>query len=63
MTMNHHSAVPDNTKVLIGPKGGTYYLRKGERVYLTDKEQPKRTKYNAPKRGAYLRYLENIKEV
>ncbi len=63
MTMNHYSALPADAKVFIGPKGGAYYLRKGVRVYLTNKEQLKRTKYNAPKRGAYLRYLQHIKEV
>lgn len=63
MTLKHWGELPANAELITGPKGGLYYMRNGERVYVTTKDYPKNRKYRAPKRGAYARYLANIKEV
>ena len=62
MTLNHVSALPTNVELIEGKRGGLYYMRNGHRVYVTKKPQPPNRKYRAPKRGAYARYLANIKE-
>ena len=63
MTLKHWGELPANAELITGPKGGLYYMRNGERVYVTTKDYPKNRKYRAPRRGAYARYLANIKEV
>ena len=63
MTLKHWGELPVNAQLIQGERGGLYYMRNGERVYVTTREVPKNRKYRAPKRGAYARYLANIKEV
>lgn len=63
MTTQHWNSLPKFVRLIEGERGGRYYIRNGERVYVTESKAPKSTKYRAPKRGAYARFLANIKEI
>lgn len=62
MTLQHLSGLPEDVELLQGKRGGVYYMRNDKRVYVTTTERPRNRTYRAPKRGAYARYLANIKE-
>lgn len=62
MTTQHWNALPKSVQIIEGKRGGRYYMRNGERVYVTESKAPKSTKYRAPRRGSYARFLANIKE-
>jgi hypothetical protein len=63
MTLQNWADLPADAELITGPKGGLYYMRNGQRVYITLNEYKTKRKYRAPKRGAYARYLANIKEI
>jgi ribosomal protein L24E len=45
-------------EVLVGPRGGSYYVDKdGVKVYLVSKKKPNR--YYNPPTGSFSRYLQN----
>ena len=63
MTLQHWNSLPKFVKIKEGERGARYYIRNGVRVYITENKVPRNTKYRAPKRGAYARFLANIREV
>lgn len=63
MPLKHWGELPVDVQLIQGERGGLYYMRNGERVYVSTNPTPKSKKYRAPKRGAYARYLANIKQL
>lgn len=61
MTLKFYGSVPPGTTIHIGPKGGEYILSPdGQKRYLipTHGVRGKSQKF-CPKRGAFLRFIEN----
>ena len=56
MTLQYRGDLPEGTELLTGPRGGQYFIRNEERVYLTNHKSARRRSFT-PKRGAYARYL------
>ena len=57
MTQVHHSLVPPTADVFKGPKGGCFFFRNGQKVYIT-KDKYIRKPYRQ-RRGAFQRFIEN----
>tara|TARA_B100000073_G_scaffold133535_1_gene109399 strand:- start:39 stop:227 length:189 start_codon:yes stop_codon:yes gene_type:complete len=58
MTRIHITNVPPDKEIFTGPRGAKYFLRDDQKVYVTEKYERHTHKFT-PKRGAYLRFIEN----
>ena len=58
MTRIHITNVPPDSEIHTGARGAKYFLRNGQKVYVTTKYERHTHKFT-PKRGAFLRFIEN----
>ena len=73
MTVINHTRIPEGSQIFKGPRGSDYIIRNGCKVYIRygQDEQFASAKHgwrkprstprarHTPKRGAYLRFIEN----
>ena len=59
MTHVHIDKVPEDAKVFQGEKGGNYFFRNGHKVYISFRAEHRSKSKFTPRRGAFLRFIEN----
>ncbi len=59
MTHVHIDKVPEGATIYTGEKGGNFFFRNGHKVYISFREEQRPKSKFTPRRGAFLRFIEN----
>jgi hypothetical protein len=54
----HFSLVPKDAEIFKGPKGGLFFMQGDKKIFITDRVYQRTTNFK-PRRGAFLRFIEN----